>query len=193
MNRKEFLTTVLCSGTGAVACSALPCCGLTNQTNKAENENKTAAADETLKFADAWVKRMMTVVDSQLDPSSRERLLENMGRACYIAQHGPRPAEVPAGSLDRLIARLKKWAGEEGVRRAENAIHFTYGPAGADKRRCLCPMVESITEGLSPTYCQCSTGYVREMFEQATGKSVEVTLTESLKRGGKACRFLIQL
>ncbi len=192
MNRKEFLATVVCCGAGAVACGAIPCCGFTNQTEEAANPNKTAQ-DERSKFADAWMKRLMTVIDSQMDPVSREKFMESMGRSCYIAQHGPPPAAVSPGSLDKLIARLKKWSGADGLRREGNTIHLTYGPAGADKKRCLCPMVESISAGLSPTYCHCSTGYVKEMFEQATGKAIQVKLTESLKRGGKACRFRIQV
>jgi predicted hydrocarbon binding protein len=52
-------------------------------------------------------------------------------------------------------------------------------------------MVENVPTGLSPVYCHCSVGYVKEMFEQATGKSIQVALKESLKRGGKACRFHI--
>ncbi|HQT92614.1 MAG TPA: DUF6144 family protein, partial [Candidatus Kryptobacter bacterium] len=54
---------------------------------------------------------------------------------------------------------------------------------------CLCPLVESGPEGLSGTYCDCSVGYVREMFRTYTGKAVSVELLESLKRGGRTCRF----
>jgi predicted hydrocarbon binding protein len=31
------------------------------------------------------------------------------------------------------------------------------------------------------------------MFETVTGKPVEVTLTESIRRGGEACRFTIRI
>ena len=192
MNRKEFLTTVVCGGTGAIACGAAPCCGMINQTGGATDPDKSKL-EERAKFADAWITRLMTVIDLHLDPSSREKLMESIGRSCYVSQHGPRPADIPAGSLDRLVARLKKWAGEEGLHREGNTVHLVYGPAGTDKKHCLCPMVENVSAGLSPTYCHCSIGYVKEMFEQATGKPVQVALTESLKRGGKRCRFRVQV
>ncbi len=192
MNRKKFLATIVCCGAGAAACAAIPCCGFANQTEIAANPDKTAQ-DERSKFTDAWMKRLMAVIDSQLAPSARDHFMESIGRSCYISQHGPRPATVSPGSLDRLIGSLKKWAGAEGIRREGNIIQLTYGPSGADKRHCLCPMVENISAGLSPTYCHCSIGYVKEMFEHATGKSTRVELTESLKRGGKACRFRIQV
>jgi predicted hydrocarbon binding protein len=34
---------------------------------------------------------------------------------------------------------------------------------------------------------------VKEMFERAVGKPVRVELTESIKRGGKACRFVVRV
>jgi predicted hydrocarbon binding protein len=58
---------------------------------------------------------------------------------------------------------------------------------------CLCPLVEKGPEGLSGTYCECSIGYVNAMFEHVGGKSVRVELLESLKRGGRGCRFKIHL
>jgi len=42
---------------------------------------------------------------------------------------------------------------------------------------------------LSPTYCLCSVGYVREMHERVLGRPVEVELADSVLRGGKRCRF----
>jgi predicted hydrocarbon binding protein len=59
--------------------------------------------------------------------------------------------------------------------------------------KCLCPLVQSGSETLSDTYCNCSRGWVKEMFEMVSGKPVEVTLTESIKRGAKACRFVVQV
>ena len=58
---------------------------------------------------------------------------------------------------------------------------------------CMCPLVESGPPGLSPTFCYCSTGYVKEIFERTTGKPVTVDLIESLKMGGKDCVFGITI
>jgi len=57
---------------------------------------------------------------------------------------------------------------------------------------CLCPMLENGPPALSPTYCYCSVGYVGFMFHKLiTGKPVQVELLESLRGGGKACRFKV--
>jgi hypothetical protein len=59
---------------------------------------------------------------------------------------------------------------------------------------CLCPMIEDKPDILSPTYCQCSVGYVKYMFQRLiTYKPVQVDLLESLRSGGKACRFKVTL
>jgi hypothetical protein len=191
MDRKHFLS-IVCGGTASVACGAIPCCGIAAPAARTEDPGK-ADLLERAKFSDAWVKRLMAVVDSQMGLRSREKLMESNGRACYAAQHGQRPDKISTDALDQLISRLKKWTGEEGLRREKEVIRFTYGPGGAGEKRCLCPLVANIPSGLSATYCHCSVGYVTEMFERATGKPAKVTLTESLKRGGKACRFLIQV
>lgn len=146
------------------------------------------------KFTEAWVKRLVDVVDSQLQPAARQKLMESCGRACYTAGHGERPAKTDPHALEQLLAGLKKWSSEDGLVRKGRTIDFTYGkPPGAKGARCLCPVVESGPAGLSGTYCQCSVGYVKEMFERATGKPVHVELVESLKRGGQKCRFLIHI
>jgi len=58
---------------------------------------------------------------------------------------------------------------------------------------CMCPIVESGPPGLSPSYCNCSAGYVGEMFERWLGKPVEVDVLETLKSGGKDCIFQITI
>jgi hypothetical protein len=52
-------------------------------------------------------------------------------------------------------------------------------------------MVESKPAGLSRTFCQCSVGYVGEMFRQKFGRPVTVELLDSVLYGGKRCRFKI--
>jgi len=121
-----------------------------------------------------------------------------MGETCYRGSLGAPANETPKPiEIDALVAGMKQYGGEEMARREGNTIYFQYikNPAGlrvADGY-CLCPLVESGPPGLSGTYCQCSVGYVRAMISRALGKPVQVELTESLKRGGKGCRFTIHV
>jgi hypothetical protein len=194
MDRKEFLRKAGALGAATGAAVLLgdlgPCCA----TAQTPSPAPATPCDRRLEFIEPWVKRLMEVVDSRLDAPARQEFMETCGRTCFAARHGARPAKPEPNALEELIAALKKWTGEEGLRREGNTIHFAYGkPSGADRVRCLCPVVETGPAGLSPTYCQCSVGYVKEMFERAAGKPVQVELTESLKRGGQACRFVIRV
>lgn len=59
---------------------------------------------------------------------------------------------------------------------------------------CLCPAAEAQGAGkLSPTYCWCSVGYVKELHERVFGRPVNVELVQSVLMGHPRCRFLITL
>jgi predicted hydrocarbon binding protein len=56
---------------------------------------------------------------------------------------------------------------------------------------CGCPLVLAGLVELSPTFCDCSRGWVKEVFEAALGKPVEVDLTQAIGRGDKVCKFVV--
>ncbi len=83
------------------------------------------------------------------------------------------------------------------ILREGDVVYFNYrgNPAGLQiaDGYCLCPLVEDGPADLSPTYCHCSVGYVAYMFERSTGRPTRVELLESLRGGGKACRFAVHV
>lgn len=59
---------------------------------------------------------------------------------------------------------------------------------------CLCPTVEAQSAAtMSPTYCWCSVGYVKEMHERVFGRTVNVEVKESVLMGHPHCRFRITI
>ena len=194
MNRKEFLKSIGAgaTGTGAFAILGGPCCAQQAQ------QPQGTACDKKYDFSQTWVKRFMDILDQDLDEPTRIKLMHTSGRTCYSGAHGKRSEHKPQpGDLDKLIAGVKKYGGDEMIRREGDVIHFKYigNPAGLKVAAgwCLCPLVEKGPPNLSGTYCACSEGYVTEMFERASDVPLKVELVESLKRGGKTCLFRIQL
>jgi predicted ArsR family transcriptional regulator len=192
MERKDFLKSLggLCAGAGYFACG----CG-----RALAGVGDQDAADETplaekFAFAQGYVKRLFDVLDRDLDPAARTRLVESMGSACYESWPS-NAARVPQTvSLEEFVAYLKKRTGENIVRREGNVVYYGFAEKpGVPITRCGCPIVERGLAGLSGTFCQCSIGYVRAMFGIYLGKSVQVELLEAIKRGGKTCRFKITL
>jgi len=118
--------------------------------------------------------------------------MEANGKRCH--QRGHKIPEHPI-ELDKLVQRIQERNGKEHCRLEGNTVYYNYvqNPRGlcvADGY-CLCPIVEKGPEGLSGTFCYCSAGYVREMFESVTGRNTTVEILETIKRGGKGCKFKV--
>ena len=178
MERKEFLRASLCLG---ASCGAGPALG---------QEGKPGAApvtpcDEKAAFARSWIKHFMASLDAHIDEPRRLALMEARGRSC--ARGGAvKLAEAAKGSVDKLLSSLAGHLGPEGARREGNVVTIAYPT-------CFCPLVSEVKEGLSPTYCQCSVGWLKEMFETVSGRPVKVDALETVKRGGRTCRFNVVL
>jgi hypothetical protein len=126
--------------------------------------------------------------------------MESCGRACFIGANGERKSVPPTNEeVAGFLKAMKDRFGDDSVRQDGNdtLIYFRYtqNPKGlkVSQGYCLCPLVEDGPARLSDTYCQCSVGYVRELFERSTDRPAEVVLMESLRRGGKACRFTVRV
>jgi hypothetical protein len=56
---------------------------------------------------------------------------------------------------------------------------------------CPCPMVAGVDRLKSKTWCQCTTGYSKVLFEKAFACEVEVALEKSIKMGDEICLMKI--
>ncbi len=142
-----------------------------------------------------WFDSMMAGLETLSDEETRKRLLEHCGRACArrdtIAAVKKALAETAGGGLnglegvDAVITMFNKALGGQGtmVREGE-MLTLTY-------HKCFCPMRK---EGLSsPTLCDCTRGWAKEVFETAAGHPVHAELVSSINRGSDACRIRLHL
>ena len=191
MDRKGFLKS--CSMIGVGSCFLPRTIGVA--ANSLQDGSPVTSCEDKEKFSQKWVKRFFDVFDKNLDDGKKKEIMENCGKICF--QGSQVDKKVNPVDVDVLIEWINKATGEIAAKRDRNVVDFHYvaNPRGlkvADGY-CLCPLVESGPEGLSGTYCDCSVGYVKEMFQMYTGRAATVDLLESLKRGGKTCRFRITL
>ncbi|HEX2919655.1 MAG TPA: DUF6144 family protein, partial [Bacteroidales bacterium] len=56
---------------------------------------------------------------------------------------------------------------------------------------CPCPMLAEVEHLESKTWCQCTTGYSKVLFEKAFGCNVDVELLKSVKAGDGICLMKI--
>ena len=218
MDRKEFIDTLGRAGVGACMCGAVlgmqaafaaePAAKPKSAASaeKAETPSETKPGEKSvarsakrMEFVDEWTPRFFAVVDQNLDEPTRRRLMEANGKACFSAfakdmQRRPEPA-----TLEKISAWVAQQGKERGYSMEGNVISFEYlssaetGQA-SPQSICLCPLVEAQTaKTMSPTFCICSVGYVREMHERVFGRPVQVQLTDLVLMGGSRCRFRITL
>jgi hypothetical protein len=189
MDRKIFLKS--CGMVGVGSCFMA---GTVESVAKSLNDNPHATSlEKKNEFALTWVKRFFDTFDKNLDDEKKKEIMEANGKLCFESSLSGN--KITPIDIDDLIARINQNTGEIAAKREDNVVYFHYvgNPSGlkvADGY-CLCPLVESGPAGLSGTYCHCSVGYVKHMFETYSGRKASVELLESLHRGGKSCRFKI--
>jgi len=56
---------------------------------------------------------------------------------------------------------------------------------------CPCPMLAEVDRLYTNTWCQCTTGYSKVLFEKAFGCEVDVELLKSIKLGDDICLMTV--
>ena len=136
-----------------------------------------------------WIGSLMVDLDQQLGPELANAVMEDCGQLCIgqsVLQKA-RQLQQQAADLDDLLARLNQaHIGGGQMRREGNKIHAAYP-------RCYCGSVSKTRQPISTTYCQCSCGWFKRLFETLLEKPVQVTLVDSIIHGADACRFIISI
>jgi hypothetical protein len=218
-NRKEFLGGLGKCCLGSCLCAAAlgmgSACGADSTGTKPGAAGQTTGAaqgggdtappaaappapprsEARIKFAEAWVRRLFKVLDSNLDEATRKKLMMANGRACFLEYIRETGQQIQPVTLEHLAARAAQRP--DGSMRVDgNVIYFQYMSAAetglpSEEGACLCTLVETKPAGLSGTYCLCSVGYVKQWYEMMLARPVDVELLESTLTGGKRCRFKI--
>ncbi len=219
MDRKAFLATLGRAGAGTCMCGAALAMHEAlagepaKQAKPAPKQKQEAApapdatkpgdksiarAAKRMEFVDAWVPRLFKVMDAELDEPTRRSLMAANGKACYSAF---RPDQKPR-SEPATKERIAEWVdaqGKDGYRMDGDVITMEYtssAETGQDspERICLCPAAETQNaKTISPTFCWCSVGYVKEMHERVFGRPVTVELVEAVLLGQPRCKFKVTL
>ena len=135
------------------------------------------------------IKGMMEALDQAVDGPTRQAIMQACGRQCIGAStlNKARKLAKAAPDLDDLLVQLNQaHIGGGHLHREGDVIHGTY-------TRCYCGSVSHAKEPLSPTYCQCSCGWYRQLFETLLERPVTVELVSSIIQGDASCRFKIMI
>jgi len=153
-----------------------------------EGCGKIDSSSSPLKKAE-FAKCLMDNFERQFPENVRIKVMENCGRRCIGASTIKKAKGIKgnAKNLVELIDGLnKQHIGGGRLRLENNKINVEYG-------KCYCGMVSKTKERFSSTYCNCSRGYLQELFEQIFEKPIKVDLVESAIQGAKSCRLIIHI
>jgi hypothetical protein len=163
--------------------------------------SKQAAASSDRRQITLWLKDAMDRLDAATTPEKCRQIMTACGYNCIA--HNNRLAQA-------IRARRRKYPTEEAFFKAEakkpvkgTRLEFQgktllqyYTPhTYTTPRRCFCSLMLGLPEGVnvSPTYCQCSRGFVEKYWEGALGRPVRVEVKETAITGSDECQFIIHL
>ena len=133
-----------------------------------------------------WLKNVVEGVDENTTDAECVKILEARGRACAPQELIEKAKEIyrKKKSVGPFLAEFSEIF--EMLQIEDDAITVVYP-------RCFCHHIAGeCPKEVPDEYCECSKGWLRELFEQATGKDVEVDVLGSVVRGGQNCRFAIR-
>ncbi len=125
----------------------------------------------------------------ELDDEARNKVLEEMGKACYVGFKdfvGIPPTDMDIESacewLDSTVPHKRRFQRAGDTLYWEADVKGTYGG-------CMCILVRLGIIEPRPELCICSTNYNKSALEEMTGRRVEGELVESLNSGARNCVY----
>jgi predicted hydrocarbon binding protein len=137
----------------------------------------------------ALVRCLIEELHKKTSKNCAQTIMENCGRMCIGKSTLKRAMELKktANDLDEFLNKLNKQGiGGGYLQRKGKQIIARYD-------RCYCGWVSKSKDPIPLTYCFCSAGWYKELFEKSLGRSANVTVIQSIISGAKTCRFIIDL
>lgn len=133
-----------------------------------------------------WVKNCMNRLETHFDKNAVVQI--RMNCQCGYAM------DEKLSFLKELIATsssLEEFASNERAKAA--GLSFSNGDIYLQFPFCPCPMLSEVQKLDTLTWCQCTSGYSKVLFEKAFNCNVEVELLKSIKMGDEICLMKIVL
>ena len=124
----------------------------------------------------------------EVNLKTRQKIMELCGEACARSDRdfeiAKRIAEETTDE-EKILARVNKeipWCGAWTLR--DNTIQCIC-------TKCGCPLVRNKVVDLRGTFCYCSRGWVKKIFETLLKRPLKVELEKSIGLGDEVCKFVI--
>ena len=141
-------------------------------TDKQEEDNPT------------WVKNTMKRLDEAFNASTVKKIRMNCQCGYAMDEKLALVKEIMA-----MSSCIKEFGNHEKAKAA--GLSFSNGELFLMFPFCPCPMLADVENLENKTWCQCTTGYSKVLFEKAFGCNVDVELLKSVKAGDDICLMKI--
>ena len=134
-----------------------------------------------------WITCLIAALDENVDAETRAKVLEPCGRQCQSQRFIQKARNIyqKSKNLSEFVVKFGKIY--KNLQKEGDNVYIVYP-------ECYCSFVNKIPAGkLSATYCNCSRGWVKALFEGALERPVEIIMAESIMKGDKQCKFRITL
>ena len=137
-----------------------------------------------------WIKEAIERLERQVGEEKSVKIMENCGRDCCRDCRREHTKFKTLMSESKSIEEFLNKVSTGGINyklKDKNTIIGEYN-------KCYCSLVKQTKKPFqNKIYCQCGVGHIKQLFESALKKPVEVELMQSVITGAKSCEFLIHI
>ncbi len=180
MDRKDFFKK---------ACLAGVCfCGFSNIPGMA-NDNASTVQEPNLQLNQDWLSALISNLNQEIEEDQLRRIIKKSSATHFNDLNMSTLLSDYIGDLEKFIKYLESsWGWKVSYNKTTGTII-----ADENKDSCVCPVLEH-RKGLDTSaICYCSEGFAEKMFSVVTGVPVKARVISSIRRGGKSCRYKIDL
>jgi predicted hydrocarbon binding protein len=152
--------------------------------NESNGETAIQITDNQQEDNPTWVKNTMKRLDEAFDASTVKKIRMNCQCGYAMDEKLALVKELMA-----MSSGLEEFASHEKAKAA--GLSFSNGGLFLMFPFCPCPMLADVENLETKTWCQCTTGYSKVLFEKAFGCEVDVELLKSVKMGDDICLMKI--
>ncbi len=155
-----------------------------------------------------WVKGVLKELDKVADNYQKYEILSRCAHEFSQKRIDElRDIYVESGNIDAVLEKMQKdYSWYENPTRRGSVIYTTKIPYNlegyknaktlVEKKRnyCHCSLVrEYLDEGISTTFCNCSAGWYRQIWEGILKTPVRIEILKTLLKGDENCEFAIHI
>ncbi len=123
------------------------------------------------------------------DREHAKRILKTCSKSHYEDLNMQATVDRFRGKMDEFLAFLRKeWSWVIDYDQDRGIIQVN-----ENKSACVCPVVPRNHSADLGILCYCSEGFAEKVFSEVSGSPVRAQVTESILRGQKSCKYLIEL